>query len=107
MTQLAPSLVPFDPTCSVFSGILEQFLHHKNDFRNNQPASQRLRFLTQHAPLSPLNALDIGLSVDPSLDIAKTISTVTFALKDGTAVEQVMLTTLEQRMLAPLLPNDM
>ena len=53
-----------------------------------------------------LNALDIGLSVDTALDIAKTISTVTFALKDGTAVEQVLLTTPEQRMLAPLLPND-
>lgn len=52
-----------------------------------------------------LKTLKIDLSVDKAMDIAKTISTVTFSLKDGTAVAQTMLTTHEQRMLAPLLPN--
>lgn len=52
-----------------------------------------------------LKTLKNDLSVDKAMDIAKTISTVTFSLKDGTAVAQTMLTTHEQRMLAPLLPN--
>ena len=52
-----------------------------------------------------LNTLGIGLSVDKAMDIAKTISTVTFTLNDGSAATQTMLITDEQRLLAPLLPN--
>ena len=50
-----------------------------------------------------LKTLGIGLSVDKVLDIAKTISTVTIKLSNGEKAEQTMLTTPEQRLLAPLL----
>ena len=53
-----------------------------------------------------LKTLDIELSVDKAMDIAKTISTVTFSLNDGTEASQFMLITPEQRMLAPLLPTQ-
>lgn len=50
-----------------------------------------------------LKTLGIGLSVDKVLDIAKTISTVTVKLSNGKMAEQTMLTTPEQKQLAPLL----
>lgn len=53
-----------------------------------------------------LKTLDIGLSVDKVLDVAKTISTVSFKLSDGRVTSQTMLITPEQRMLAPLLPTQ-
>ncbi len=53
-----------------------------------------------------LKTLNIDLSVDKAMDIAKTISTVTFSLNDGAMVAQTMLTTPKQRLLAPLLPNN-
>lgn len=53
-----------------------------------------------------LKALDIGLSVDRALDIAKTISTVTFKLSDGRVTSQTMLITPEQQRLALLLPSQ-
>ena len=52
-----------------------------------------------------LKSLSIDLSVDKAMDIAKTISTVTFCLTDGTTAHQVILTTPEQRLLEPLLPS--
>ena len=52
-----------------------------------------------------IKTLGIGLSVDKALDIAKTISTVTFKLSDGRATSQTMLITPEQRTLAPLFPT--
>ena len=51
-----------------------------------------------------LRTLGIYLSVDKALDIAKTISTVTVALPDGTQDTRIMLMTEEQRQLQPLLP---
>ena len=51
-----------------------------------------------------LRTLGIHLSVDKALDIAKTISTVTVALPDGTQDSRIMLMTEEQRQLQPLLP---
>lgn len=51
-----------------------------------------------------LRILNIDLSVDRAIDIAKTISTVTFTLSNGTKVSRTMLTTPEQKLLAPLLP---
>ena len=51
-----------------------------------------------------LRMLGIHLSVDKALDIAKTISTVTVALPDGTQDTRIMLMTEEQRQLQPLLP---
>ncbi|MGM9833587.1 MAG: IS1634 family transposase [Candidatus Limisoma sp.] len=53
-----------------------------------------------------LKAIGIALSVDKALDIAKTISTVTVALPDGTTGTRIMLMTDEQRLLQPLLPLD-
>ena len=53
-----------------------------------------------------LKALDIGLSVDRALDIAKTISTETFKLSDGRVTSQTMLITPEQQRLALLLPSQ-
>ena len=52
-----------------------------------------------------LKALGIAISVDKALDIAKTISTVTVALPDGTTDTRIMLMTDEQRLLRPLLPS--
>ena len=52
-----------------------------------------------------LKALGIAISVDKALDIAKTISTVTVALPDGTTDARIMLMTDEQRLLRPLLPS--
>ena len=52
-----------------------------------------------------LKALGIAISVDKALDIAKTISTVTVALHDGTTDTRIMLMTDEQRLLRPLLPS--
>ena len=51
-----------------------------------------------------LRTLGIHLSVDKALYIAKTISTVTVALPDGTQHTRIMLMTEEQRQLQPLLP---
>ena len=51
-----------------------------------------------------LRTLGIHLSVDKALNIAKTISTVTVALPDGTQHTRIMLITEEQRQLQPLLP---
>lgn len=53
-----------------------------------------------------LGLLGIGLSVDKVLDIAKTISTVTVSLSDGTTAKRTMLMTDEERCLAPLLPSQ-
>lgn len=53
-----------------------------------------------------LHMLKIDLSVDRMIDIAKTISTVTFRLSDGKTVSRTMLTTPEQELLAPLLPKN-
>ena len=53
-----------------------------------------------------LRTLGIHLSVDKALDIAKTISTVTVALPDGTQDTRIMLMTEEQRQLQPLLPSN-
>lgn len=52
-----------------------------------------------------LKTLGIDLSVDKAMDVAKTISTVTFTLTDGSIAHQVILTTPDQRLLAPLLPG--
>ena len=52
-----------------------------------------------------LKTLNINLSVDKVIDIAKTISTVTITLRNGKTASQTMLTTPEQRLLAPLLPS--
>ena len=52
-----------------------------------------------------LKTLDIDLSVDKVIDVAKTISTVTITLSNGKTASQTMLTTPEQRLLAPLLPS--
>ena len=54
-----------------------------------------------------LKTLGIGLSVDKVLDIAKTISTVTFKLSNGRTAEQTMLITPEQKLLAPLLGTQL
>lgn len=53
-----------------------------------------------------LRLLDIKLSVDKVLDIAKTISTVTLNLPDGTIISKTLLTRDEQRLLQPLLPTS-
>ena len=53
-----------------------------------------------------LRTLGIHLSVDKALDIAKTISTVTVALPDGTQDTRIMLMTEGQRQLQPLLPSN-
>ena len=50
-----------------------------------------------------LKTMGIDLSVDKVMDIAKTISTVKIKLANGTTAEQTILTTAEQRLLAPLL----
>ncbi len=51
-----------------------------------------------------LKTVGIKLSVDKVLEIAKTISTVTFSLSNGKTASQIILTTPEQQMLAPILP---
>lgn len=53
-----------------------------------------------------LRLLGIELSVDKVLDIAKTISTVTITLSDGTTATRTMLMTAEERSLAPLLSSQ-
>ncbi len=53
-----------------------------------------------------LKILCIGLSVDKVLDIAKTISTVTISLQDGTCLSKTLLTRPEQRLLTPLFPSS-
>lgn len=53
-----------------------------------------------------LRLLDIRLSVDKALDIAKTISTVTIRLEDGTTRTRTLLNSAEERQLAPLLPDQ-
>lgn len=53
-----------------------------------------------------LRLLGIGLSVDKVLDIAKTISTVTINLPDGSTLSKTLLTRNEQRLLQPLLPSS-
>lgn len=45
-------------------------------------------------------------NADQALDIAKTISTVTVVLPDGTMGTRTMLITDEHRLLAPLLPSN-
>lgn len=52
-----------------------------------------------------LRLLGIGLSVDKVLDIAKTVSTVSIRLQDGTISKRTMLKTEEERRIAPLLPD--
>lgn len=52
-----------------------------------------------------LKAIGIALSVDKALDVAKSISTVTVALPNGTTGTRIMLLTDEQRLLQPLLPS--
>ena len=52
-----------------------------------------------------LRLLGIGLSVDKVLDIARTISTVTIRLDNGTTHTRTLLNTAEERLLAPLLPQ--
>lgn len=52
-----------------------------------------------------LRLLGIGLSVGKVLDIAKTISTVSIRLVDGTIHTRTLLNTDEERLLAPLLPG--
>lgn len=53
-----------------------------------------------------LRMLGIELSVDKVMNIAKTISTVTINTPDGQTKQQVMLLTLEQRMLIPLIFSE-
>lgn len=53
-----------------------------------------------------LRLLGIELSVDKVLDIAKTISTVTIKLPDGSMPSKTLLTRHEQRLLQPLLPSS-
>lgn len=53
-----------------------------------------------------LRLLNIGLSVDKALDIAKNISTVSIRLNDGTIYTRTLLNTAEERLLMPLLPGD-
>lgn len=52
-----------------------------------------------------LRLLGISLSVDKVLDIAKTISTVSIRLQDGTISTRTLLKTEEERRIAPLLPD--
>lgn len=52
-----------------------------------------------------LRLLGINLSVDKAIEIAKTISTVTIRLDDGTTHTRTLLNTSEERSLAPLLPQ--
>lgn len=52
-----------------------------------------------------LRLLGIDLSVDKVLDIAKTISTVSIRLQDGTISTRTLLKTEEERRIAPLLPD--
>ena len=53
-----------------------------------------------------LHLIGIGLSVDKVLDIAKTISTVTINLPNGSKRSKTLLTRDEQRILQPLLPSS-
>lgn len=53
-----------------------------------------------------LGILNINLSVDKVMDIAKTISTVTIHTPDGRTECQVMLLTDEQRLLEPLISGQ-
>ena len=53
-----------------------------------------------------LRQLNIAISADKALDIAKTISTVTVVLPDGTMGTRTLLITDEHRLLAPLLPSN-
>lgn len=52
-----------------------------------------------------LGILNMNLSVDKVMDIAKTISTVTIHTPNGKTERQVMLLTDEQRLLAPLISS--
>lgn len=52
-----------------------------------------------------LRLLGINLSVDKAIEIAKTISTVTIRLDDGTTHTRTLLNTSEERSLAPLFPQ--
>lgn len=53
-----------------------------------------------------LRMLNIGLSVDKVLDIAKTISTVSVRLNNGRICSRTLLNTDEERLLQPLLSNN-
>lgn len=53
-----------------------------------------------------LGILNINLSVDKVMDIAKTISTVAIHTPEGKTERQVMLLTNEQRLLAPLISGQ-
>lgn len=50
-----------------------------------------------------LRILDIKLSVDKVIDIAKTISTISIRLTDGRIYSRTLLNTAEERQLRPLL----
>lgn len=50
-----------------------------------------------------LRMLDIKLSVDKVMDIARTVSTITLRTSSGQEVSQILLLTDEQKLLAPLL----
>lgn len=52
-----------------------------------------------------LRLLGITLSIDKALNIAKTISTVSIRLEDGTIHTRTLLNTAEERLLEPLLPG--
>ncbi|CAK7009131.1 MAG: hypothetical protein PARBA_00368 [Parabacteroides sp.] len=54
-----------------------------------------------------LRLLNIGLSVDKVLDIAKTISTVTIRLDNGKLTSKMLLTRDEQKLLQSLLPSSL
>ena len=51
-----------------------------------------------------LRMLDIKLTVDKVMDIARTVSTITIRTSSGQEVSQILLLTDEQKLLAPLLP---
>ena len=53
-----------------------------------------------------LRLLAIALSVDKVLDIAKTISTVTINLPDGTKMSKTLLTRDEQKAIQALIPSS-
>lgn len=54
-----------------------------------------------------LRLLGIGLSVDKVLDIAKTISTVTVNLPNGSKLSKTLLTRDEQKAIQALLPSSL
>ena len=91
LTQLAPSQVPFDPTCSVFFAQFGTIFDHKYDISTIQADDQSLRFpdptcsvVSSHSP-PPLNRGGVrgGVIARPGMPITRPYLAASVPLPSG------------------------